>query len=94
MAKKNLGLSKEPQILLVYKFVLFCSESRKNCAITVAPLGYDLENFKFWLKIVVHNRNLLRGYYSATGGTIGFSVKSTTPSDVASSGHTVSSRLP
>ena len=56
IARKNLGLFREPQILLVYKFVLFRSETRKDRAIAVAPFGYDLENLKIWLKIIFHCR--------------------------------------
>ena len=62
MAKKNLGLSKEgPKFFLVNQLVAFASESRKRCAIAVAPFGYDLENFKIWLKIALHSRIVFLG---------------------------------
>ena len=75
MLKKDCEYRKPRNLFLVNKFVLFRSETRKDRAIAVAPLGYDLENFKIWLKIVFHSRNNICGYYNA-----GFEVNAEQPS--------------
>ena len=42
---------------LVDQFVVLGAEARQSDAIAVAPLGYDVENIKFWFLIISHNRN-------------------------------------
>ena len=63
MAQKIWDSRKSPKFVLVDKFVLFRSETRKDRAIAVAPLGYDLENIEIWFNVIFHSRIVFRGYY-------------------------------
>ena len=56
-----MGLTRAPY-LLVYQFVILCSESRKSYAVAITPLGYDEEDLKLWFLIIFHSRNRFSGY--------------------------------
>ena len=47
---------------LVCKFVLFGAKTWQSDTISVAPLGYDIENIKLGFLIVFHCRNFFGGY--------------------------------
>ena len=43
--------------LLIYQFVVLCSESRKTDTVAITSLGYDEENLELWFLIIFHSRN-------------------------------------
>ena len=58
-AKSKLRSPKAPQFLLVNQVIAFASETRKDCAVAVAALGYNFENFNLRSRIaqncLLHN---------------------------------------
>ena len=47
---------------LVNQLVVFAAKARQSDAVAVAALDSYLENLKFWLKVILHNRNCFQGF--------------------------------